>query len=295
MKLTMEYLSTTSLAAALDTRANELFSKLESLHWIERKNEMWILTDLGKENGGETRTDSKFGEYIVWPENISIETEKEKIRLIDLPTIARHFDVSSQRLNLIISELGWIEKDQAGWTLTKPGKAIGGKVFDSEPIGESNLMWPESLLENKSLKDVFSTQTPNPSKKDDATKKEKNKNAVIKHTEPMYRTLDGHYVRSKAEIIIDDILYHYGVLHAYERKIIVGEEELLSDFYLPFGKVYIEFWGKEGEDKNPVARSAKIEFYKKHDIPVIELSDNDILNLDEYLPRKLLKYGIKVY
>jgi hypothetical protein len=69
----------------------------------------------------------------------------------------------------------------------------------------------------------------------------------------------------------------------------------LSDFYLPDGKVYIEFWGLENDQKYLDRKKKKIEFYKKNDIPLIELNDNDILNLDDHLPKKLKPYGIKVY
>lgn len=49
----MEFLSTTSLANELDIPVNEFFSKLKSLGWIDRKNDKWILTDLGKQKGGQ--------------------------------------------------------------------------------------------------------------------------------------------------------------------------------------------------------------------------------------------------
>lgn len=39
----------------------------------------------------------------------------------------------------------------------------------------------------------------------------------------------------------------------------------------------------------------KIEIYKKYDFRLIELNDTDILNLDDHLPKKLLKFNIKVY
>ena len=69
----MEYISTTSLSNELEIPTNELFNKLKSLGWIDRKNDKWTLTDLGKQKGGQTRSNPKFGEYIVWPENISID------------------------------------------------------------------------------------------------------------------------------------------------------------------------------------------------------------------------------
>src|SRR4051812_28840760 len=111
----MEFLSTTSLANELEITPNELFLKFKSYGWIDRKNDKWILTDLGKQKGGQTRNFPKIGEYIVWPENISIEnTNGTKGKLLNATAIGKHFNVSSQRLNLILSELGWIEKGLAG-------------------------------------------------------------------------------------------------------------------------------------------------------------------------------------
>lgn len=38
------------------------------------------------------------------------------------------------------------------------------------------------------------------------------------------------------------------IVHAYERKLPI-EEEVYCDFYLPNGKVYIEFWGLESDER----------------------------------------------
>lgn len=106
-----------------------------------------------------------------------------------------------------------------------------------------------------------------------------------------YRTRDGHYVRSRAEALIDDWLYISGLVHAYERKLPV-EEDVYSDFYLPQGKVYIEFWGLEGSPDYDERKSKKIEIYRKYQYRLIELGDKDLLNLDDVLPRALLQHGI---
>ena len=49
----MELISTTALANELDIKAADLFDKLKMLGWIDRKNEKQILTDLGKQKGGQ--------------------------------------------------------------------------------------------------------------------------------------------------------------------------------------------------------------------------------------------------
>src|SRR5205085_3600084 len=141
----------------LDVPTNELFSKLKTMGWIDRKNEKWILTDVGKQKGGQTRSNPKFGEYIVWPENISISEGNsiEKNKFLTSTAIGKHFGITNQRMNLILSELGYIEKafigqDSNGWTVTKLGKGIGGKQLESEN-GSKYVMWPASILNNKSL------------------------------------------------------------------------------------------------------------------------------------------------
>ncbi len=299
----MEYISTTALANELDIKSNELFVKLKSLGWIDRENDKWILTDLGLQKGGQTRNNPKFGEYIVWPENISIDNavQKEKSKLLNATAIGKHFDVTSQRLNLILSELGWIEKDIAGWNITKLGKNVGGRQFEHESSGGSYVLWPENILQNSSLVAVFNdsqaekeTSKPVASSPQQQIQTTSNSYNFREKFEAKHRTKDGHFVRSRAEVIIDNTLYDYGLVHAYEKKVPI-EEELYTDFYLPNGKVYIEYWGMMSDPKYVERKKTKLEIYKKYDLKLIELDDNDIFNLDDHLPKKLLKFGIKVY
>lgn len=101
-----------------------------------------------------------------------------------------------------------------------------------------------------------------------------------------YITEDGHRVRSKAEQIIDNWLYHKGIVHAYERRVPI-EEEVYCDFFIPLGqKVWIEFWGSE-EVKYVKRKEVKKKFYKKYEKNLIELDDKDIEKLDDIMPIKL--------
>lgn len=300
----MEYISTSALANELGLKSSDLFDKLKTLGWIERKNDKWILTGLGKQKGGQIRNSPKFGDYIVWPENISIDNgeQKEKPKLLNATSIGKHFNVSSQRLNLILSELGWIEKDIAGWSITKLGKNVGGRQFEHESSGGSYVLWPDNIVMDKSLVSVFNStamekETTKPSVSAPQYPSQlpgTTTNNFREKFEAKHRTKDGHYVRSRAEVIIDDTLYDYGLVHAYEKKVPI-EEELYTDFYLPNGKVYIEYWGMVEDPKYLERKKVKLEIYKKYELRLIELDDNDIANLDDHLPKKLLKFGIKVY
>ena len=101
-----------------------------------------------------------------------------------------------------------------------------------------------------------------------------------------YLTEDGHMVRSKAEQVIDNWLYHKGIVHAYERKVPI-EEEVYCDFFIPLGtKVWIEFWGLE-EEQYLKRKEIKKNFYKKYEKNLIELTDKDIERLDDVMPIKL--------
>ena len=106
---------------------------------------------------------------------------------------------------------------------------------------------------------------------------------------PKIRTEDGHEVRSKAEQLIDNWLYHKGIVHAYERRVPI-EEEVYCDFFIPIGqKVWIEFWGLE-ETKYLKRKELKKRFYIANKKNLIELTDKDIENLDDNMPIKLRKY-----
>lgn len=303
----MEYISTSALANELDIKSSDLFDKFKTLGWLERKNDKWTLTELGKKKGGQTRNNPKFGEYIVWPDNISIdEGQQQKAKLINATAIGKHFDISSQRLNLILSELGLIEKDlAAGWEITKLGKSIGGRQFEHETSGANYVLWPESILQYKRLLEVFKEnsteqhQTAAVSTPQTETQVANiNKDNFREKFEAKHRTIDGHYVRSKAEMLIDNWLYQYGLVHAYERKLPI-DEDVYCDFYIPSGNgrpqaVYIEFWGLENDPKYTERKNKKVEIYKREGLSLIELTDADLQNIDDILAKKLRQFKVPI-
>ena len=108
-----------------------------------------------------------------------------------------------------------------------------------------------------------------------------------------YRTISGHYVRSRAEWMIDAWLFHPRIVHAYERKLPVAENAI-SDFYLRQGNVYIEFWGKEDDAGYVQRMRAKQEIYRRNNLKLISLTDAELYNLDDHMPQRLLQYGISI-
>lgn len=105
-----------------------------------------------------------------------------------------------------------------------------------------------------------------------------------------YRAEDGHYVKSKDEVLIDNFLFAQGICHGYERKLPISEN-LYCDFWInkpgnPI--VYIEYWGMD-DTRYLERKESKKKIYKDNDYLLIELDKNDIKILGDVLPRKLLQ------
>lgn len=66
---TGKFLSATALSKELGISSKDLTYKIEKLKWIEKKNEEWVLTSLGKSKGAEMKK-GQYGEYIAYPETV---------------------------------------------------------------------------------------------------------------------------------------------------------------------------------------------------------------------------------
>lgn len=64
-----KYLSATALSKELGISSKDLTYKMEKLNWIEKKNDEWVLTNIGKSKGAEMKK-GQYGEYIAYPETI---------------------------------------------------------------------------------------------------------------------------------------------------------------------------------------------------------------------------------
>ncbi|EAU56050.1 hypothetical protein [Mariprofundus ferrooxydans] len=300
----MKLISTSALAKELGATTRELFAILVANGWIVENGGERKLTDAGKQLGGDYKSDKRFGTYIVWPSEIkskisigsNVASPKQASNILTATSLGKTFDVSNQKINLIFSELGWIKKGLKGWELTKQGEKVGGIQLENNRSGVPYVSWPESIVTNKTLLDSIKQTQGQESEGSTTELQEKSSNVsgFRDKFEAKFRSTDGHYVRSKAEMLIDNWLYMAEIVHAYERKLPV-EEEVYCDFYLPGGKVYIEYWGYENDSKYLHRKKTKIEIYEKYDFKLIQLNDADVINLDDVLPRLLLKHGIQSY
>ena len=213
-------------------------------------------------------------------------------RLVRATEISRQSGIHINKVNPILAELGWLTKDQNGWIPTSQGVALGAVQQTFSQDNKKYVSWSESILTNNILIETIARF-----KGSDTTQQNLSENGdesdFRKRFPADYRTTDGHLVRSKAEMLIDNQLYYMGIVHSYERKLPI-QEKMYCDFYLPVGNVYIEYWGYEDSPDYTARKRVKQELYRKYNFNLIELSDKHINNLDDHLPALLLKFGIAV-
>lgn len=92
--------------------------------------------------------------------------------------------------------------------------------------------------------------------------------------------------------MIDGLLYEYRIVHAYERLVPI-EEAMYCDFFLPEYNLYVEFWGMESNPKYKARKERKLELYRQNELRLIEVKDEHINNLEDYLIGQLVKFGYK--
>jgi hypothetical protein len=236
------------------------------------------------------------------PKNEFEKVEAEKLTatvVLNSTQLGEYLDIDAKKVNQVLAELGWIEKGKKGWLPTVQGKKLRAEAHEYHKTGIPFVLWPDSILKSRILTNAVSEflggqeQQPKVLAETVPTKKEEKTVGFRDKFVANHRATDGHMVRSRGEMLIDNFLYFAGIAHAYERLLPV-EEELYCDFYVPAGKVYIEYWGLDDDPKYIERKNIKKEIYKKSGFNLIELNNAQVDNLDDYLPKLLLKYGVVV-
>ncbi|WP_233267271.1 glycerol kinase [Paraglaciecola sp. L3A3] len=257
------------------------------MNYIVRESDKWQLTAKGRLAGGRIKSSVKLGDYIEWPSDFDLsklpcqQTPDTPIAMVSCTKLGKEIGLTANKLNLLFSELGWINKSVKGWITTEQGIRQGAQQKEDAKTGIPYVIWPENIIESKLL--ISSIQA--------VTDLNTLSSAGL---EQGYTTLDGHFVRSKAEVLIDNWLYLAEVVHAYGRKLPI-EEQAYTQFYLISGNIYIEYWPDIDELKHQAQKAKRLALYQKYGLKIIQLNDQDIQNIDEVLPRLLLKLGVQAY
>ncbi|MDF2155222.1 glycerol kinase [Vibrio sp. CAU 1672] len=283
--------STSALAKMRGQDPKQLFADLTRAGYITRSQDKWVLTELGARFGGEYVDHPKFGQFIVWPAHLHIELAATEGVTLSATQLGVKLALSAKRMNQLLSELGWIQRSDDGWLATEAGIRAGAQPRAEKASGHPFVVWHDSVLRNKRLKQSV-VEFLGQDAESHAT--DKSYSSFQQKFLAKHRTLDGHYVRSKGELLIDNWLYLAGVVHAYERQLPI-EQDVMSDFYLPGGKVYVQFWGSDQGEVAPAQRDAIRAVYEQHNFPLIEIEVRELDKLDEVLPARLRRYGIRAY
>ncbi len=280
-----KHISTTALARLLRKESKELFVLLAQGGWMVKVDNHWQLTEKGKFEGGIYINHPKFGEYIAWPESVQ---DHALLKLLpEAPLSATHIggkvDLPARLINLLLAERGWIKKHIRGWLLTPRGKILGGEQHTSEQSGIPYVTWPETLLDNAFFLAVIAqingeqfTQSP--------------------------QALSGQIMNVQSAFVVENWLYLANVHHACNYNLYSDDETVTADFFLPDLQIAIDIWGNEDNASALAIKLNRQDFYKKHCYEFIELrfdaikiQNENVAQLDEFLTKQLLGYGLAIY
>lgn len=252
----------------------------------------WQLTEKGRFEGGIYKESKKFGQYIVWPESVLSHPAITQLldSRISATSIGRHYDISPRIVNRLLAELGWLQSYAKGWQLTAIGESYGGIQKHDKQSGVPYVVWPRTLLADS----YFSGEVARYDAQTGMTSSE----AVEIDADYQYISIDGRHMLSIQEVKIANWLYLHGLLYAYRRELALGpdnnsDKTIITDFYLPKSFVHVFYQGVVAGPDDLNRQLSRQELAKEYKLSVIELTDDDIEQLDHVLPRALLQWDIE--
>lgn len=217
--MTEKYYSTTALSKEMQLSVKEVFSILETNGLVIREENNWVLTQQGKNKGGTIKNHPRYGNYIAWMESIKsdpmFDSKNPENKILTATTVGNHFGITKFRINPILSELGLVQKGIKGWHVTELGKNLGGIQFEYDKTGIPYVCWSEGILNNKRINEFIKEIKGESIQVEQSNKDETSILGFRDKFEAKHRAADGHYVRSKAEMLIDNWLYMSEIVHAY--------------------------------------------------------------------------------
>lgn len=134
--------------------------------------------------------------------------------------IAKKFGKNAKDVNEVLLNLGFIKKCDNGYNVTDVGKYYGG--MQNYYMSKASVRWDERLLCNENFINEIV-------KVGEISSKKEQKEDFREKFKAEYRTNDGHYVRSRAELVIANWLFAEGIAYAYEKRVPI-KEDVYCDF-----------------------------------------------------------------
>lgn len=211
--------------------------------------------------------------------------------------LGEQLKLDAKQINRVLLDLGWIEKEGRGWKPTELGEKLKAqkKLFSQNKV--PYVVWHPAICKSRILQnaanELLAIEVESEAAVQAPVMPEESADKAEGFREkfpPTIRASDGHMVRSRAEAMIDAWLYENRIVHAYERLVPV-EQKMYCDFYLPEFNLYIEFWGMENDPKYKARKEKKLNIYRQNELRLVEIKDEHINNLDDYLTITLVKFG----
>jgi len=285
---TQTYFSRSALAEKLKLSLKELTQLMIDAGWIRQEGKEWILTSKGEFEGGIYRQSKKYGQYIAWPERIQQHSVIVGIdnQLLSASAIAKQYALSGRLFNRLLAEMGWLQAFAKGWQVSEQGRQMGGQQHQDNDSGIPYVMWPRQITEQPVFANTLAQYLAVPEQLITTT--------IEQCTH--YRTLDGHYVLSVAELTIANWLYVVGIHYAYRRTLCVAtDESVIANFYLPAHHVYLDYWAEHLNPTQLTQQLQRRDIYQQYQLQSIEIPADKLTDLDHYLSKALLGFGITVY
>ncbi len=300
-----KYLSRSALAEKLSVTLKELTQTMIESGWIKQQGKEWLLTAKGEFEGGIYRESKKFGKYIAWPESVISHPAIAPVTeaLLTSTALGKAYSLSGKTVNRLLASLGWVYAIAKGWQLTELGKAYGGKQQHSDQTGIPYVVWNRTLLNSPELEQYVQRYLGHSDNSKDVTI---DSAPVIPATIvanstltagdeklEQYLSLNGCYIANNEELIIANWLYVQGLSYAYKRIVALPNgEAMVSDFYLPNENVHIHYNATDVEPSQLAAQLERQSVAKTYQLRRVELSHEDLTQLDNTLPKMLLQWDI---
>lgn len=196
--------------------------------------------------------------------------------------LAARLAVSTPVLLAACTELGWIERGAQGWLATASGQALGAVQQIHPQSGVPFVHWPATILDHPALPRTLRPDQPC----------QGGERSLREQFPATLRANDGHSVRTQAELLIDNWLYGAALAHAYEWAL-PTPEAAICDFFVPCGRVVIEYWGQECGPARMAHAVGKRDLYARHAFNLIALDDAHLADLNAFLPVLLAQFGAR--
>ena len=296
-------ISTTKMGELMGWSSKETFVQLVEWGLIVKESDVWTPTPSGLRLGAKMMEHPIYGMQLKWSPKTDLRKFEVQMAkdLMTASKIGEHFNVSGQKINKILSELGWVEQDIEGWIVTQLGRNKGGVNLEASS-GKMYAKWGVHVLEDPGmlgwLKPSATELVTQPELDvEDAKVAASDRERLNARFPASIITQDGHCVRSLGEKTIDDYLYMNKIVHAYERPLKTPHGNCVPDFYIPSGvcpgshAVFIEYWGMEGKPEYDERKKKKLDIYESNNMlkQLIQISPSHMSDLDSELGKQLLK------